>query len=298
MEGPSSSSPSGDRVRLNVGGKIFETTISTLTKIQGTVLSTIVAERWRGEGELFIDRDPTHFSKILNYLRDGDEFSAPLDRDACEELRREAQFMDNQEGSIGQRQFRAIERAAAVEPLTSALNQARQLFYNLIGLAELCSPQVLNVGDEVQWKREAVGLYWRPFVRYMVDDSLTLPFIYDRNNHTLAKCIGCEEYQDPKCSYLFDIRYEDWEPMKHHMLLMRGEITQLMGEQCCIISWDNGQQIHLPRSAHETKTRRIGVITESLIRAQQIMYFIPCCINRRYEKINKCPRMWEMWRKD
>ncbi|EYC08543.1 hypothetical protein Y032_0065g3606 [Ancylostoma ceylanicum] len=213
MEGPSSSSFSSDRIRLNVGGKIFETTLSTLTKIQGTVLSTMVAERWRGEGELFIDRDPTHFSKILNYLRDGDEFNIPLDRDACEELRREAQF------------------------------------YNLLGLAELCSPQVLNVGDEVQWKREAVGLYWRPFVRYMVDDSLTLPFIYDRNNHTLAKCIGCEEYQDPKCSYLFDIRYEDWEPMKHHMLLMRGEITQLMGEQCCIISWDNGQQIHLPKSA-------------------------------------------------
>uniref|UniRef100_A0A0N4VV19 Tudor domain-containing protein n=2 Tax=Haemonchus TaxID=6288 RepID=A0A0N4VV19_HAEPC len=113
----------------------------------------------------------------------------------------------------------------------------------------LCSPQILNVGDEVQWKRDAVALYWRPFVRYMVDDSLTLPFIYDRNNHTLARCIGCEEYQDPKCSYLFDIKYEDWEPMRHHMLIMRGEITQLMGDQCCIISWDNGQQIHLPKSA-------------------------------------------------
>ncbi|KAK5985913.1 hypothetical protein GCK32_021267, partial [Trichostrongylus colubriformis] len=60
----------------------------------------------------------------------------------------------------------------------------------------------------------------------MVDDSLTLPFIYDRNNHSLARCIACEEYQDPKCSYLFDIKYEDWEPMRHHMLLMRGEITQ------------------------------------------------------------------------
>nr|CDJ95276.1 Potassium channel domain containing protein [Haemonchus contortus] len=189
MDGPSSSSL-GDRIRLNVGGTIFETTLSTLKKVPNTVLSTMVAERWRGQGELFIDRDPTHFSKILNYLRDGDEFSIPQDRDACEELRREAQF------------------------------------YNITGLAELCSPQILNVGDEVQWKRDAVALYWRPFVRYMVDDSLTLPFIYDRNNHTLARCIGCEEYQDPKCSYLFDIKYEDWEPMRHHMLIMRGEITQ------------------------------------------------------------------------
>ncbi|KHJ92108.1 K+ channel tetramerization domain protein [Oesophagostomum dentatum] len=64
MEGPSSSTTSSDRIRLNVGGKIFETTIFTLTKIEGTVLSTMVAERWRGQGELFIDRDPTHFSKV------------------------------------------------------------------------------------------------------------------------------------------------------------------------------------------------------------------------------------------
>ncbi|VDK57301.1 unnamed protein product [Cylicostephanus goldi] len=67
MDKPSSSSsyPSSDRIRLNVGGKIFETTLSTLTKIPDTVLSTMVAERWRGEGELFIDRDPTHFSKVF-----------------------------------------------------------------------------------------------------------------------------------------------------------------------------------------------------------------------------------------
>lgn len=31
-----------------------------------------------------------------------------------------------------------------------------------------------------------------------MDDSLSLPFIYERNNHTFARCIGCEEIQDPK----------------------------------------------------------------------------------------------------
>lgn len=30
------------------------------------------------------------------------------------------------------------------------------------------------------WRPEAIPLYWRAFVRYMVDDTLTLPFIYDR----------------------------------------------------------------------------------------------------------------------
>ncbi|VDO33202.1 unnamed protein product [Heligmosomoides polygyrus] len=82
-------------IRLNVGGTIFETTLATLRKVENTVLSTIVSERWRGQAELFIDRDPTHFSKILNYLRDGDEFVVPMDRDACEELKREAQLSLN-----------------------------------------------------------------------------------------------------------------------------------------------------------------------------------------------------------
>lgn len=91
----------------------------------------------------------------------------------------------------------------------------------------MCNSTELSLGDLVAWRRDAVSFYWRVFVRYSVDDSLTLPFIYDRNNHTLARCIACDEFQDPKCSYLFDINYTDWEPMKHHMNGMRGEITQV-----------------------------------------------------------------------
>ncbi|PAV75820.1 hypothetical protein WR25_13636 [Diploscapter pachys] len=208
-----STSTGGERVLLNVGGKIFETTLFTLNKIGNSVLATMVSDRWKRGVEIFIDRDPTHFGKILNYLRDGDEFTVPQDVDACEELKREAQF------------------------------------YNLPGLVELCGVQPLREGDEVQWRKDAIAFYWRPFIRYMVDDSLSLPFIYDRNNHTLAKCIACEEFQDPKCSYLFDLNYTDWEAMRHHMVAMKGEITQLMGGQCCNVTWDNGQTIHLPKSA-------------------------------------------------
>ncbi|CAI4226589.1 unnamed protein product [Auanema sp. JU1783] len=204
----------GERIRLNVGGVIFETSVSTLSKFQPSFLSTIIEQRWKGEQqEIFIDRDPTHFPKVLNFLRDGIEFQPPKDPDSLEELRREAQF------------------------------------YGLTQLQTLCTTSELMVGDIIQWKHEAIPLYWRPFIRYLVDDSLSLPFIFDRNNHTLARCIACEEYQDPKCSYLFDINYLDWEPMKHHMTVMKGEITQLMGNHCCIIEWENGQSIHIPKSA-------------------------------------------------
>ncbi|CAI5442405.1 unnamed protein product [Caenorhabditis angaria] len=204
-----------ERVFLNVGGQKFETTVATITRVPDTVLSVLVSDRWQlGEKEeIFIDRDPKHFSKILNYLRDGEHFVIPNDTEACDELKREANF------------------------------------YNMPILSDLCTPMNVDVADIVQWKRDAIPLYWRPFVRYMVDDSLSLPFIYDRNNHTLARCIACEEFQDPKCSYLFDINYTAWEPMKNHMYNMTGEVTQLMGDQCCIVAWDNGQQIHLPKSA-------------------------------------------------
>eukprot|EP01060_Flectonema_neradi_P025791 TRINITY_DN34620_c0_g1_i1.p1 TRINITY_DN34620_c0_g1~~TRINITY_DN34620_c0_g1_i1.p1 ORF type:complete len:245 (+),score=33.31 TRINITY_DN34620_c0_g1_i1:43-735(+) len=57
---------------LNVGGVIFETTHSRLTKIKGSNLQRMVAERSLedNKGRLFFDRDGTLFKYILDYLRD------------------------------------------------------------------------------------------------------------------------------------------------------------------------------------------------------------------------------------
>ncbi|CAJ0960351.1 unnamed protein product, partial [Mesorhabditis belari] len=206
------------RVRLNVGGQLFETSVFTLTRYRDTVLATMVEERWTStqqDQEIFIDRDPTNFNRILNFLRDGAEFFImPKDDKTVEELRKES------------------------------------LFYGITDLVALCDAFLapFQVGDTVGWRPEAIPLYWRSFVRYMVDDTLTLPFIYDRNNHILAKCIACQEFQDPKSTYLVEINYLDWEPMKHHMEIMTADIVEMMG-RCCNVSWDNGQQIHLPCSA-------------------------------------------------
>ncbi|RCN33390.1 K+ channel tetramerization domain protein [Ancylostoma caninum] len=118
-----------ERVKINVGGGKFETSLTTLTRLNGTMLSIMVADRWRGQGELFVDRDPTYFPLVLNYLREGENFIPPSDLDARESLRREAEF------------------------------------YNLPGLVKLCLPEVFHVGDRVQWKANAIEPYWMSFVR-------------------------------------------------------------------------------------------------------------------------------------
>ena len=62
----------GDMVRLNVGGQIYCTTLSTL-RSEETMLSAMFSGRFDvrkdADGAVFIDRDGTHFRHILNYLR-------------------------------------------------------------------------------------------------------------------------------------------------------------------------------------------------------------------------------------
>lgn len=83
------------QIKLNIGGTRFETTAHTLTRIEGTVLKTLLEERWncpacpQGQ-EIFIDRDPTHFRIILNFLRDG-SFDVPQDQRELAEIEREAE---------------------------------------------------------------------------------------------------------------------------------------------------------------------------------------------------------------
>ena len=65
----------GETVRLNVGGRIFETTISTLRRSPGSLFDDLFdGEEYkqlitRDDGTLFIDRCPEYFSVILNQLR-------------------------------------------------------------------------------------------------------------------------------------------------------------------------------------------------------------------------------------
>jgi hypothetical protein len=86
-------------VELNVGGKIFATTFATLTR-EISLLSVLVSGgagtenfvRYDKEGRIFIDRDPTHFRWLLNYLRDGYLVTIPSQMQHRLEILHEARF--------------------------------------------------------------------------------------------------------------------------------------------------------------------------------------------------------------
>ena len=76
-------------VRLRVGGAVFETTDSTLQRDDG-MLARLQNEVNADANEAFIDRDPTHFRHILNYLRGSPTF--PSSENELEQLQYEADF--------------------------------------------------------------------------------------------------------------------------------------------------------------------------------------------------------------
>ncbi|CCD64931.1 BTB domain-containing protein [Caenorhabditis elegans] len=58
-------------IKLNVGGKEFSTTEATLTKFEGYFKQKLKTRGKIWQTTLFIDRSPTHFEIILNFMRDG-----------------------------------------------------------------------------------------------------------------------------------------------------------------------------------------------------------------------------------
>mmetsp|Transcript_13285 Transcript_13285/g.17741 ORF Transcript_13285/g.17741 Transcript_13285/m.17741 type:complete len:331 (-) Transcript_13285:22-1014(-) len=78
-------------IKLNVGGMRFDTSLTTLTSIPGSMLASMFSGRHglpeMDDGSIFIDRDGTYFRHILNYLRDPFNFSKVDLKDSQDDIR-------------------------------------------------------------------------------------------------------------------------------------------------------------------------------------------------------------------
>jgi len=84
----------GENVKINVGGRIFTTSLKTLRRESESFLALMFSEKYdlkKDDGSFFIDRDGSFFHHILNYLRDG-KVSEYVIEDYGPHLQKEAEF--------------------------------------------------------------------------------------------------------------------------------------------------------------------------------------------------------------
>lgn len=89
--------PARNLVKFNVGGTEFFTSSSTVLNRDGEhFLASLISGRLPStqldNGAYFIDRDPTHFRHILNYLRDGSIVTEARSETFLREVLSEAEF--------------------------------------------------------------------------------------------------------------------------------------------------------------------------------------------------------------
>jgi hypothetical protein len=62
-----------DKIRLNIGGTVFVTSLDTMTLEKNTFFSAMFSKEFHqqpdDDGEYYVDRDPTYFRIVLNHLR-------------------------------------------------------------------------------------------------------------------------------------------------------------------------------------------------------------------------------------
>mmetsp|Transcript_8769 Transcript_8769/g.14932 ORF Transcript_8769/g.14932 Transcript_8769/m.14932 type:complete len:386 (-) Transcript_8769:104-1261(-) len=91
---------SADKIKLDVGGECYTTTVATLRSIPGSKLDKFFSGRFpldppvseHDDDVLFIDRDGVIFREILNYLRDPEVYQLPSREDTLRSLLLEARF--------------------------------------------------------------------------------------------------------------------------------------------------------------------------------------------------------------
>ena len=90
------------KVKLDVGGRRFTTSLATLVSQPGSLLAAMFSGRYAmhadgQEGSFFIDRDGRQFHHVLNFLRSPASFEPPGENTARAALGEDAAFFGLEE---------------------------------------------------------------------------------------------------------------------------------------------------------------------------------------------------------
>jgi hypothetical protein len=83
------------KIRLEIGGKIFTTSKSSLLRVEGTYFHAMLSSgKWQPDedGVYFVDRNPKYFDRILDYLRTGELSLEGLDTVAIHKLEKDLEY--------------------------------------------------------------------------------------------------------------------------------------------------------------------------------------------------------------
>jgi len=166
-------------IRLNVGGTYFLTTRATLCKDPESFFSKLCQETPEPQlhtdkdetGAFLIDRDPTYFGPILNYLRHG---KLVINKDLAEEgVLEEAEFY-NLPDLVSLVEERIAERELV------KLKPTPKNVYRVIQCQETELTQMMSTMSD-GWKFEQLC-------------SISTPYSYGSDDHTEFICIVSKEY--------------------------------------------------------------------------------------------------------
>ncbi|CAJ0607500.1 unnamed protein product [Cylicocyclus nassatus] len=206
------SSNRSSRVKINVGGTVFETLLSTLTKHKDSVFSAMLANRRQGQEELFFDRESELFPMVMDYLRYGKISAVPVDRHSQAKLRREAEFY-NLPGLL-KCMFKPFDKVQLVEGV----------------IEEYC---LLNV--EKSYNGRTIN-------QCKICDFTVHPAYHP--SYLMTTYIGIEK---GVVDVTYGVPLGQTLPMSE-IKSTTGSVSRI-DSTCCIVEWNDHQATHLPKTA-------------------------------------------------
>ncbi|CAL2033833.1 unnamed protein product [Caenorhabditis brenneri] len=212
-------------VKLNIGGTVFQTTKSTLTKFDGmfkVMMETDIPVIKDKTGAIFIDRDPYHFRLILNFMRDG-VVALPESDKEINEIHKEANYylLDGLVKLCEQKlepvenptKMKFIEKDSELLEILQKATKLTLVFHcpvNSIGVIQY--PCRFNINDFLEKMKDKVDTYFKPYQHESSDYGLKWDYtVYGRFHPILRtvreQSVGFQEHLEKNIDRM--LQYKD-----------------------------------------------------------------------------------------